>query len=260
MPKCKVALFFLAAWLGLTLNAFSEEFAAFAGKLTHDGINVRVDSTTGAQVACALSKGQLVEVVGEAYGWFKVRLPKEAPSYINKTLVECIDRSAGLPGPAKCLNAKVTARAVNIRLGPSESSWIVGKAGKSTVVNILGEKGSWYKIEPVHDSFGWIYKKFVIKAPELPKAEEGVPAPAEAEPKPEGQLIIEGTVRPYGIAPWRKTTHKLVTGDNKAYLLKGNRSGLNSLNYHKVKITGKLTGPANAEYPVVQVDMIEELN
>lgn len=250
--KFKILLVLLAACLSFAGYAFSEEPAVFTGRVNANNINVRVDATTGALVACTLSRDQVVEVVREAYDWYKIRLPKTAPSYIKKNLVECINRTVSPSDPAKCLNAKVTAARVNIRLGPSENSWILGKADKLSVVNILGEKGSWYKIEPVHENFGWIYKKFVDKAQ--------APEPELAEAKSPDQMAIEGTVTPYGVVLWRQATHKLITAENKIYFLKGNRKGLDSLNYHRVKVTGKLITAPESKHPIIQVAVIEALN
>jgi len=250
--KFKVTLVLLAACLSFGGYAFSEEFAEFIGKVNANNINVRVDATTGAPIACTLARGQLIEVVRESYDWYKIRLPKTAPSYIKKSLVQCIDRDVSASEPFKCLNGKVTAEKVNVRLGPSEDSWILGKADKSTIVNILGEKNSWYKIEPVHQSFGWIHKKFVDKA------QAAVTEPVQA--KSAGLLVIEGVVSPYGVVLWRQATHKLITPENKIYYLKGNRKGLNSLNYHKVKVTGKLVTAPENKHPIIEVALIEALN
>jgi uncharacterized protein YgiM (DUF1202 family) len=276
--KFKLMLIVLLACFSFAGDAFSEEFSAFTGKVKANNINVRVDATTSVPVVCALDKGRLVEVVGEAYDWYKIRLPKTAPSYIKKDLVECINRDAFLPEPAKCLNAKVTGERVNIRLGPNESSWILGKVNKLTVVNILADKGAWYKIEPVHQSYGWVNKKFVDKdsgetmviqpaaalasgsqtaalRPALPSGGQTTALRPAALP-----LVLEGMVSPYGVVLWRTATHKLVTSGNKIYFLKGNRKALDSLNYHRVKVTGKLISPANSKSPIIQVAIIEALN
>lgn len=234
----------------------------FTGRINANSINVRVDATTSVPIVCALDKGGLVEVVGEAYDWYKIRLPKTAPSYIKKDLVECINRDTSLPEPAKCLNAKVTGERVNIRLGPNETSWILGKVDKLTVVNILVDKGAWYKIEPVHQSFGWVNKKFVDKDSGQTVALEPVALPSGGQTtalRPD-QLIVEGTVSPYGVVLWRTATHKLITAGNKIYFLKGNRKALDSLNYHRVRVTGKLISPANSKSPIIQVAIIEALN
>jgi len=240
----------------LLKTVFAAEFAAFTGQINADAINVRVDATVSSAAACTLSKGQLVEVVSEVYDWYKIRLPKQAPSYIKKNLVECIKNAS-----EKCFNAKVAGDRVNIRLGPSESSWILGKADKSTVVNIVQEEGDWYKIEPVHQSYGWVNKRFINKDIVVAK-EEAKPAvvlqPAALESS--GQVVVEGTISPYGVVLWRKATHKLVTANKEIYFLKGNRKGLDSLNYRKVKVTGRLISPENSKYPIIEVAIIEVLN
>ena len=59
---------------------------------------------------------------------------------------------------------------------------------------------------------------------------------------------------------WRTATHKLVTDSNETYFLKGNRKGLDNLNYHKVKVTGKLITPKNSGSPIIEVAIIEVLN
>jgi uncharacterized protein YgiM (DUF1202 family) len=236
---------------------FAAGFTAFTGQINADDINVRVDATVGSGVACTLSKEQPVEVVLEIYDWYKIRLPKTAPSYIKKDLVECINNAS-----EKCSNAKVISNRVNIRLAPSESSWILGKVDKSTVINIIQDEGDWYKIEPVHQSYGWVNKKFINKEVILLKElkelkEPEKPAAVVLQPN---QLVIEGMISPYGVVLWRKATHKLVTDSNIVYFLKGNRKGLDSLNYHKVKVTGKLISPEESKYPIIEVDIIEVLN
>ncbi|MFA4854123.1 MAG: SH3 domain-containing protein [Candidatus Omnitrophota bacterium] len=248
-------------------QSHSHEFSVFTGRINANSINVRVDATTSAPVVCALDKGGLVEVVGEAYDWYKIRLPKTAPSYIKKDLVECINRDASLSEPAKCLNAKVTGERVNIRLGPNETSSILGKVDKLTVVNILADKGAWYKIEPVHQSYGWMNKKFVDKDSGetvvlRPAALASGSQTAALRPAalPIQSLVLEGIVSPYGVVLWRTATHKLITSGNKIYFLKGNRKALDSLNYHRVKVTGKLISPANSKSSIIQVAIIEALN
>jgi uncharacterized protein YgiM (DUF1202 family) len=261
--RIKSVFIFSAVCFVLT-GAVVADNSAFTGQVNGSGINVRVDATVGADVICTLPKGESVEVVREAYDWYKIRLPKEAPSYIKKDLLECNSVNRNNLNPdfisqsGKCQSAKVIKDRVNIRMGPSESAWILGKIDKDTVVNIVGESGAWYKIHPVYQSYGWVNKKFVNKeVVALPKP--------EAVLKPEAvktgdQLVVEGKVSPYGIVLWRKATHKLITAENKLYFLKGDRKGLDSLNYRKVKVTGKIIGMAENDCPIIQIDIIEALN
>ncbi|HNW39700.1 MAG TPA: SH3 domain-containing protein, partial [Candidatus Omnitrophota bacterium] len=84
--KIKSLIICLMVSFGFAGVVFGEGAGTFTGQINADGINVRVDSTVGAQVICTLAKGELVEVSGGVYDWYKIRLPKEAPAYIRKDL------------------------------------------------------------------------------------------------------------------------------------------------------------------------------
>jgi len=257
----------LFCFSGLLL-ARAEDFAAFSGQTSAADINVRVDSTVGAEVICVLAKGEVVEVVREAYDWYKIRLPKTAPAYIKKELLECLAIPADLAvSPQKCLSAQVIKERVNVRLKPTETSWILGKIAKSTVVNIVADEGDWYKIQPVYQCYGWVNKKFINKEIAVSPAPLPAPLPAPmtalvtAETKKVASILtLTGKVCPYGIVLWRKATHKLITVDNKIYLLIGNRKSLDRLNGRQVKLTARAYGPATDKYPIVQIDELEALN
>jgi len=258
--RIKSMLIFLVFCFSFSGTAFADTSSVFTGQINGNGINVRVDATVGAELICTLAKGELVEVVREVYDWYRIRLPKEAPSYIKKNLLECNDVNPDFATQSgKCLSAKVIKDRVNIRLGPSESTWILGKIDKGTVVNVIADEKGWYKIHPVHQSYGWVNKKFVNK--EVVQLKQEVVAVKATDPvKISDSLVVEGKISPYGIVLWRQATHKLVTAENKIYLLKGQRKGLDSLNYRQVKVTGKLTSPASSKYPIIQIDIIEALN
>lgn len=267
--KIRITLIVLSVSLVTSIAAFGATSVNFNGQINATNINLRVDATVGSAVICVLAKGELVEVVSEAHGWYKIRLPKKAPSYVREDLVECfnsdpVTNPAGIghsklykqgPNPGKCLSAKVIKDRINIRLGPSESTWILGKADKLTVVNILTKENGWYKIQPIYQSYGWVNKKFVSKEAILPKKQEAIKVI-----QPSDSLVIEGVVSPYGMVLWRQATHKLITSENKVYFLKGNRKSLDSLNYHKVKVSGKLITSVESKHPIVGVNIIEALN
>ena len=256
---------FKKIFLALGILVFSARFSyaqdsGFSGVINSAGINLRSDSTATSAVLFVLDKGELVEVILEQFGWYKIRLPKQVAVYVKKDLADCI-KSTEIPGvlatdePVKrCASAKVLGDRVNIRLKPSESAPIVGIADKNEIVNVLSETGGWYKIEPIQNSFGWVNKKFIDKAPVLPIQKE---ASASAAENPEANPVLTGTVQPYGVVFMRSATHKLITADNKTYLLKGNRTTLNALNRQKVKVIGKIISPVNAKYPIIEVKIIE---
>ena len=239
----------------------------FQGEINANNINIRSDSTVGSKIICIANKGEPVEVIRESYGWYKIRLPKTAPSFIKKNLVGLVDEKT----------AKVIKDNVNIRLRPDESSPILGKADKNEVINILEEREEWYKIEPLNNSFGWVNKKFVDKEVKLAQeisastkggCASGAKGGSAFGGKKENKIMdekvsqdesvtIEGIIKPYGKVIKRIATHKLITADNNVFLLKGNKGSLDSLNYHKVKVTGKLINPKDKKHTIIEIQRIE---
>ncbi|MDD5255096.1 MAG: SH3 domain-containing protein [Candidatus Omnitrophica bacterium] len=238
-------------------QARAESFKPFRGEVTSEGINVRADATTTSEIVCTLKKDEPFEVVAERYGWYKIRLPKPAPLYIRKDMLE----------PLEGKTYQVSKENVNLRLRPNESALILGKADRGEVLTVLEEKEGWYRITPVPNSFAWVHAKFVRKseAPEEIKAKgadsgalKETPAVLAEEGK---EITVEGLVKPKTI----KTiaSHKLIirTGRGKdLYLLKGDRAELNTFNSRNARVTGTVEYGQNLEYPSIIVTKVEALD
>lgn len=251
----RVFVFFAFFLIGLS-SVFG--FESFLGRINSDNINIRSDSTINSQVISSINREEIVEVVNELYNWYKIRLPIKAPSFIRKDFVSNVDDKTGL----------VLKTNVNVRLRPSESSAILGKLGKDEVINILQESGAWYKISPVNNSFGWIYKKFVDKTTvpvvkNLPVSKPVMITQTKEEilvkDGPDGEIVVVGILRSYGRVIHRSATHKLITAD-KIFLLKGNIENFNSLINHRVKVTGKIMAKKTNKYPIIEISKMEILN
>ncbi len=263
LKSLSLALFFFASCAGFTYAQDSQ----FSGEINSNGINLRTDATTTSVILSVLEKGERVEVVLEQFGWYKVRLPKTVAVYVKKKLASCIksEETQTILAPSaqakECCSAKILGDRVNIRSKPSESAPIVGIADKNEIVNVISESGGWYKIEPIQNSFGWVNKKFIDKAPLSPKEKNPRltqnDSAASAAENSEANLVLTGVVQPYGMVFMRSATHKLVTADNKIYLLKGNRATLNGLNRQKVKVIGKIISAPGAKYPIIEIRIIE---
>lgn len=219
---------------------------SFSGEINRDQINIRTDATTASEIICTLNKGDVVEVIKESYAWYKIRLPKQAPSFVKKNLVSSIDERS----------AKVIKERVNVRLHPTEAGAIIGRVDKDEIINILEDKGEWFKIAPVKNSFGWVHQKFVNM----------IIAPAKKEivaevvlPPTQNEVVVIGTVQPFGKVFKRNATHKLIT-ETKVYLLKGDKTNLNASNYQKVKIKGILIPDKKQRYPLIEVSAVKILN
>lgn len=256
-----VVLLFLILALGL---CFAEEKTPFIGEINSNNINLRSDATTSAYIISVLNKGEQVEVLQESYDWYKVRLPKVVPAYLKSTLATCINYAQAQPGVTSqaCLTVKVLKDRVNVRAGASETSPILGIADQDEVISVLAQEGSWYKIEPITNSFGWVYKKFVDNFKTSPAGlVKGVQGKASLTLAQEADnVVLVGVVKPYGVIFGRTATHKLITQDNKIYLLKGNRVSLNSLNEQKVKVIGKKISADKSKIPVIEVKIVEVIS
>lgn len=230
----------------------AQEPSSFQGKINADNINVRSDSTVSAEIICKVNRGDPLEVVLELYGWYKIRLPKNAPSFIKKDLVIPLDEK----------NAAVTKDNVNIRLRADESSPIIGKAKKGDLLNVVRDNQDWLKIEPIDNSFGWVHKKFVDRAPDVNKVKRLQLAGRTEEDKgqlSQEDLTVEGMLNPKVIK--RIASHKLIAQENKLFLVRGDKEKLNSFNYRKVKISGKLIASDNKQkLPIIEVNEIEALD
>ena len=140
-------------------------FAQQLYRVNSNNINVRTDSTVTAAVICKVNRGDSVEVVGEFYDWYKIRLPQPAPAFIKKDLVALLDEKT----------LKVIKDNINVRLSPSERSAIIGRVEKDETLTMLKDEGDWYRVAPPKNSFGWVYKRFVdrINSNAAPKATGG---------------------------------------------------------------------------------------
>lgn len=257
----------IAIFISASCGVSAQDFIPFKGQVSADNINIRSDSTVASQAICKINKGETIEVVSQLYEWYKIRLPKTAPSFIKKDLVFCPSQAADTPLP--CQNATVLKDKVNIRLHPSDSSKIIGTVNKDEAIKILQNSGAWYRVEPVNNSFGWIHKNFVNKIPALEKIKESPSSEVNMKNEPEiaeqkipkdDWICIEGIIKPYGRFFRRIATHKLITNEDMVYLLKWDKKSLNALNYHKVRVTAKPINNAGQKIPILEVEKIEVIN
>jgi uncharacterized protein YgiM (DUF1202 family) len=252
--RLKISLLILVPIL-ISGVSFAQESFPFQGIAKSSEINVRSDATISSKVVCKLNQGDKVDVVSESYDWYRIRFPKKASVYVKANLAECIKFEKGADGieSSNCLSAKVLRNRVNVRILPDESGAIIGVVDENEIINVRGKEAGWYIIEPIQNSFAWVHRKFIDKAP------TNVTLSTQAIPGNDN-VVLKGQVLPYGMVFRRTATHKLVTLDNKIYLLNGNRASLNALNRSKVKVIGNIISSPKTRYPVVQVKIIEAEN
>lgn len=260
-PKVPIKLYITALSILICIfrQAGAEVFLPFKAEVIKDSINVRSDATVSSEIVCTVEKGAYLEVTAETYDWYKVKLPKYAPSFIKDNLVS----------PMEVKPNRVIKDRVNIRLRPNESSPILSKANKDEIIWIISADNGWYKIEPLDNSFGWANKIFLNKVI-LPKetaqskftqtGKEEQAASKKVPPPPVDAITIEGIIKPQGKFFNRIGTHKLVTQENQIFLLKGDKKNLDSLNYRKLKVSGRLVGTGKQKYQIIEITRIEAID
>lgn len=252
------ALLFIFGWRGLSEANDAAQGSIDTvianpgtGIVNADNINIRADSTVSSPIIGKVNSGQAVTIISEKYDWYKIKLPRTAESYIRKDMVEVIGD----------YSAKLARDNVNIRILPDESSEIIGKAGKNEVLTIVGESGSWYKIEPTANSYGWLHKRFVDKTARQTASNKIITAADSlnlTKRTAATQTVeITGVIKPYGKVLGRMATHKLICPDKKVYFLKGNPKNLDALLYQKAKVYGRIINSDTAAYPVIEVEKME---
>ena len=256
-PKktCKIALLLFCLAFVAVCECGAQDFEPFQGEINSENANLRADATVTSETICMLNKGDGVEVVRQLYDWYKIRLPRQAPSYISKDFVSDIGKDRG----------EVLKDNVNIRLRPDISAPILGRLNSGDLVIILEGTPPWYKIEPVKNSFGWVNMKLVNKTSgkrqfKTTKAQQrrAMERPLQQFTESKEPITVEGTIKAKFFTS--AASHKLITDDKKVYLLRGNPKIINSLNGKRAKVTGRLKTDYEKDIIFLDVANIEGID
>lgn len=149
----------IPAALILVLLFFSpiaaEEDFPFRGVVKEDGINIRSDSTVSSKVIGSAMKGQEVTVIAQAYDWYKIRFPLDAPSghsdknsfaWMHKKFIE---RKAQVieAAPAEEAAVDVAQPAVAVEM---EEPQAAVSAGEISITGIVKPYGKVFRRRATH--------------------------------------------------------------------------------------------------------------
>ncbi len=148
-------------------------------------------------------KDQLVQVDRVVLGWYKVQPPKGTFSYISKAFVDV--KGSGDEKTAAVNINRAVVKAPNLE-DKGNSFYAQVHLNKSTKVNILGEYGNYYMIDPPKGAYVYILMKDVVPATkeQIRKAREAEAKAAKDEGKPAG----EKTKRPVEAKVEQQPTEK----------------------------------------------------
>ena len=145
----------------------------FKAVVVKDGLRLRTDSTVASQEIGRLKKGTYLTVVGSAYDWYRVKLPRWVKVYIYSKYV----KKKGQVGV-------VQGDKVNVRAGAGLGYPVLGQVNTGEVFRLCpSDSKEWvcaYAGE--HDLYAWVHKSGVKPVAGGQEPEERKPEKKEAHP------------------------------------------------------------------------------
>ncbi|MGX5365293.1 enterotoxin EntFM [Bacillus cereus] len=128
--------------------------------VTADVLNVRSGAGTGHNVISKVKSGQVIQVVGQENGWFKVNVNGQT-GYVSGDFVTTGGKT-GTTVQQGTGTYTVNVSSLNVRTGPSTSHTVLGSVNKGKTVQVVGEVQDWFKIN-FNGGTGYVSKDFVTK-------------------------------------------------------------------------------------------------
>ncbi len=136
-------------------------------------LNVRSGASTSSKVIGSLSGNSKVTIVGEEGAFYKIEY-KGSHGYVAKEYIKDITGSnnnsnqgttttpekPSTPETTKKTGIVNVSSSLNVRSGASTSSKVIGSLSGNSKVTIVGEEGSFYKIE-YKGSHGYVAKEYI---------------------------------------------------------------------------------------------------
>ena len=118
----------------------------------HSSLNVRSGASTSSSVIGSLSNGSKVTIVGESGSWYKINYGNTT-GYVSKDYVQASgEQNSSSESSSQGTTSGKSGQVVNVhsslnvRSGASTSSSVIGSLSNGSKITIVGESGSWYKI------------------------------------------------------------------------------------------------------------------
>lgn len=112
--------------------------------VTADVLNVRSGAGTGHSVISKVKQGQVLQVIGQENGWFKVTVNGQT-GYVSGDFVTTGGKT-GTTVQQGTGTYTVNVSSLNVRTGPATYNAVIGGVTNGTVLNVTGAENGWYKI------------------------------------------------------------------------------------------------------------------
>ncbi|HHW56937.1 MAG TPA: SH3 domain-containing protein [Clostridia bacterium] len=140
---------------------FAEELGI--GKITGSYVNVRTDSSISGSIITQLNLNDIVTVLEQQNGWYKVRLSDGREGWVFGKYVAVRSLSNVSRGDSERTEKVgiVTGNYVNLRSEGSLSGGVIMQLTKNTIVDVLDQQNGWYKVKLADGTEGWIYGEYL---------------------------------------------------------------------------------------------------
>ncbi|MFC5773098.1 C40 family peptidase [Ectobacillus antri] len=130
-------------------------------------LRVRTGPSTNHSIIGSLSKGQEIEVLGEALDWYKISYNGQT-GYVSKDFITA-NGQASEPQVSTQGNGTyiVNVDGLRIRKGPGTYHAVIGGTVKGQKLEVVGAENGWYKIKR-DGAFGYVSAQYVTKAKTTP--------------------------------------------------------------------------------------------
>ena len=239
----------------------------FLAVINKDNVNLRAGPNENFERIYRLKKDEEVVVIDKNYGWYKIKLPITAKSYIINKYIALESDSIG----------KITADRVNVRAGAGVNFTSLGQLKMGEKVQIVEKLEGWYKIVPINESYGWILNEFVsfkskdisayiskekiLREKAASTATLGAAPPTASFRQPSELKVISlvGSIKPEATLNLENIHYKLVVEGQPAYYIEGMDGMLGNFVDCKVKMEGTLKKSFKEQqsYPVVVASKIQ---
>ncbi len=139
----------------------------------HSVLRVRSEASLNSEVVGYLTNGCSVNILGENGDWYNINYNGKSV-YVSKEYVQV---SGGASNSSESSSQETTSgksgqvvnvhSSLNVRSGASTSSSVIGSLSNGSKVTIVGESGSWYKIN-YGNTTGYVSKEYVSLGSSVP--------------------------------------------------------------------------------------------
>ena len=133
-------------------TVLGDAFAAWTGS-AKSSLNLRANPSTSATKISTVSKGTTFSVIGQSGDWYYIKLKNGTKAYAHKDYVK--------KGTSytTCTVTGITGQ-LNIRKGPGTDQKVVATVKNGTVLSLLDDSSSWYKVKTAAGTIGYIDSKY----------------------------------------------------------------------------------------------------